>query len=115
MAFQIIDDVLDFVGDEGEVGKPVGNDLAQGTLTLPAILHMQRYPRDNPIPEIFAGGGLGVEHAIEMVVSSGVIEESRAVAAGFCVRARKAIETLPPSRLRQSLREFTEYVLARSA
>ncbi len=42
IAFQIVDDVLDFVSTEKELGKPVGSDLAQGTLTLPSILLMQR-------------------------------------------------------------------------
>ena len=44
MAFQIVDDILDFQGTESEVGKPVGADLAQGVLTLPALLLQERYP-----------------------------------------------------------------------
>ena len=47
MAFQIVDDILDFEGTEEEIGKPVGNDLLQGTLTLPTLLLMERYPDDN--------------------------------------------------------------------
>ena len=42
MAFQVVDDILDFTGDEAEMGKPVGSDLMQGTLTLPSLLLMER-------------------------------------------------------------------------
>ena len=115
MAFQIIDDILDFVGDEREVGKPIGNDLRQGTLTLPTFLLMARYPHDNPIPEIFASGGQGVERAIERIVDSGVISESYDMAASFCERAREALAVLPPGTWRQCLLDFTDYLLVRSA
>jgi octaprenyl-diphosphate synthase len=52
IAFQIVDDILDFVGSEKEVGKPVGADLAQGTFTLPAYKLLERYPENNPLLEI---------------------------------------------------------------
>ena len=53
MAFQVVDDILDFAGDEEEMGKPIGSDLMQGTLTLPSLLLMERYPKDNPIKKAF--------------------------------------------------------------
>ena len=56
MAFQIVDDILDFNGTEEEVGKPVGNDLLQGTLTLPSILLMEQYPDNNPVKRFFENG-----------------------------------------------------------
>ena len=49
IAFQVVDDILDFVSTEAEMGKPVGSDLSQGTVTLPSLLLMQRYPDDNPV------------------------------------------------------------------
>ncbi|MFC1928117.1 polyprenyl synthetase family protein [Chloroflexota bacterium] len=59
IAFQIVDDILDYIGTEEELGKPVGSDLAQGTLTLPAMLLMERYPDDNPIEKLFISRGGG--------------------------------------------------------
>ena len=53
MAFQVVDDILDFAGEEEEMGKPIGSDLMQGTLTLPSLLLMERYPKDNPIKRAF--------------------------------------------------------------
>ena len=78
MAFQIVDDILDFQGTESEVGKPVGADLAQGVLTLPALLLQERYPEDDPVKAIFEEpedeGHL--KRALEMINNSSVIEDS---------------------------------------
>ena len=49
ICFQIIDDILDLDGTENEIGKTLGRDLANGIITLPAILAIERHPRDNPI------------------------------------------------------------------
>lgn len=119
IAFQIVDDVLDFIGTEAEMGKPIGSDLSQGTLTLPAMLIMERYP-DNPVKELFTNRDMPqaerqqkIEQAIELVRSSGVTEQCLELAAGYCRRACSRLKHLPDSPSRQSLRELAELVLRR--
>jgi geranylgeranyl pyrophosphate synthase len=53
-AFQIVDDVLDFMGDEDTLGKPVGSDLHQGIITLPVLHYCQRHPDDARIHAVLA-------------------------------------------------------------
>jgi len=44
---------VDFTGTEEELGKPTGSDLSQGTITLPAMMLLERYPKNNPIKLAF--------------------------------------------------------------
>ena len=115
MAFQIVDDILDFDGSQEEFGKPVGNDLSQGILTLPSILALERCPDDNPIRDFFLcpeeQGHL--ERAIELVQSSCAVAESYAVAERYSGRAVTALEELSPGPNRSSLEELARYVVKR--
>lgn len=115
MAFQVVDDILDFEGTADEVGKPVGQDLAQGTLTLPAIIVLERYPKDNPIVALCAGEAPeeNQQRALEMVRNSGAIEEAYAVAAAFCRQATEALAPLPESAAKRLLVETAEFALER--
>jgi heptaprenyl diphosphate synthase len=116
MAFQIVDDILDFTGDEQRMGKPVGSDLSQGTLTLPSLLLMESSPRDNPVRRLFAnkrGGKQKLEIAVRAVLESGAIARSLEVANDFAGRARAALTALPPSETSHTLSELVDYVLAR--
>jgi heptaprenyl diphosphate synthase/octaprenyl-diphosphate synthase len=115
MAFQIVDDVLDFGGNEADLGKPAGSDLLQGTLTLPALLLMERSPHDNPVEKLFRDKG-DQEHlreAIEMIRSSGVLQESLAVAEDFRNKAVQALSAFPATPDRVALEELADYVLGR--
>jgi geranylgeranyl pyrophosphate synthase/phage shock protein PspC (stress-responsive transcriptional regulator) len=117
IAFQIVDDILDFTGDPEAMGKPVGSDLLAGTLTLPAILYMQQKPEDNPIKRAFDGirRNANLERAIGEIRESGVLEESMATARRFAADARAALEPLPRGEVRDTLDGLVDYVLARQS
>ncbi|MDZ4278079.1 MAG: polyprenyl synthetase family protein, partial [Dehalococcoidia bacterium] len=115
MAFQIVDDILDFEGDEAELGKPAGSDLMEGTLTLPALLLMERNPDDNPIKHLFDNRHRKehVAEAIAMIQESDILDESYRVARDFRDRAVTALEPLPDSSDRAALVDLAELVVQR--
>lgn len=115
ITFQIIDDILDFTGTEAEVGKPTGSDLIQGTLSLPSMLLLERYPADNPVKRIFEkrGNREDMERAIEMVRGSSIIEDCYALATEYSIRAYQNLPLLPGDDNRQRLIELAKYVVSR--
>lgn len=115
MAFQIVDDILDFDSTQQEMGKPVGHDLLEGTITLPTMLLLERYPDNNPVIKIFQGEDpeTNRQKALEMVHSSTIIEDSYAVARQFLDDAASALGLLPDTRERQSLLDLASYVMER--
>ena len=117
MAFQIVDDLLDFTGDEVALGKPVGGDLREGKMTLPVIHLLQR-------------GGEGTE-LIRRIVEAraatldewrelrGLLTQARSIdyahraATDFVERAKKALCAFPASDARDALMFLPDYVISR--
>ncbi len=115
IAFQVVDDILDFVGTEQEMGKPVASDLAQGTLTLPAMLLLEDYPRDNPVRLAFRqkDGREHVDRTIEMVRNSTIIDRCFDVATDYRERACRCLDRLPDDANRRALLDLAEFVVER--
>ena len=116
MAFQIIDDILDFMGEEQEMGKPVGSDLLQGTVTLPALVFMELNPGDDSVRCMMENPGDNGHAArvIQAIRTSAAIPQAYKVAGNFCQKACSGLASLPSMGPVESLRNLADYTLKRS-
>ncbi|HNW13477.1 MAG TPA: polyprenyl synthetase family protein [Anaerolineaceae bacterium] len=117
MAFQIVDDVLDYVGDESTVGKPVGGDLRQGLVTLPMLYFMQENTQ-HPFYSQFMSGKFiqdekEVVQLVKEIASSNAINQAHQTAAEFAGRAENLLSEFPNSPERDALIEMTRYIIER--
>ena len=113
MAFQIADDILDFIGDSASTGKPSGQDLAHGLLTLPAILYLASHP-DDPDAAAFRAGDRAPEilgRLFEKVRSSDAIEQSRESARRHIGRAVECLAAFPPGAHRDALENLVKSIV----
>ena len=115
MAFQVVDDILDFTGDASLMGKPIGSDLMSGNITLPAILYMQKHP-SNPIQHAFEGvrRTSNIKKAIkEILADDSIFWEAKNIAREMCDEARESIDELPDSTEKKILLNLVEYTFNR--
>ena len=118
MAFQIVDDLLDFTGEEVALGKPVGGDLREGKLTLPVIHLLARGDQkaDALVRAILRDEKATLEQWREirdMLSHSRSIDYAYGVAVDFVARAKKALCAFPPGPEREALMFLPDYVLSR--
>jgi octaprenyl-diphosphate synthase len=112
IAFQIIDDILDFTSNEETMGKPVGSDLIQGTLTLPAMMVIEQNPKDNPVAKYFeTKERKHVAEAIDIVRNTKIIKDCYQVAGGYYESACRSLESLPKTDSRQALYDLADFVI----
>jgi octaprenyl-diphosphate synthase len=114
IAFQLVDDLLDYSG--ANTGKTLLTDLREGKLTLPLVLAVARMPElVQPLKRIYAGDGESVTLVSRAVVESGACEEVRRRAEGHTRSAVEALSSVRPGPARVLLESVAQQLAARAA
>lgn len=117
LAYQLIDDVLDYSGASEQTGKNVGNDLAEGKMTLLMIEALRKGSRTEVAllrKAIEAGKADSVESVVEIIESTGAIEYTAQLAKQYAHKACSVLAEIPASPYRQALHDLAEFVVQRS-
>ena len=115
-AFQVADDVLDYVSEAGTLGKNIGDDLAEGKATLPLIYAIGRAAPEQAASlrrAIETGGLDSLDNIIAAIGETGAIEHARRRAQEYADAAKDALSTLPHSAARDALLLLADYALKR--
>ena len=116
-AFQIVDDILDFTGEQTAVGKPVGSDLLQGLITLPALYYIESYPEDENAKALLRGqyyNKTQMVTLIESIRNSDAIPKALEEAKEYALRALEALNGQPPCEERKALENLAHYITDRN-
>jgi geranylgeranyl pyrophosphate synthase len=112
MAFQIIDDIIDFIGEGSSAGKPVASDLRQGVVTLPTLYYLQRGGDEVLVGSILSQDlDRDLDDAVRAICSSGAIEDSVMEASKHIEACRSALADLPPGHCRGALSRISDIIL----
>jgi all-trans-nonaprenyl-diphosphate synthase len=113
LAFQIVDDILDFTASSETLGKPACSDMASGNLTAPVLFALEEKPFLETLIEREFAQADDLEQAIVLVRDSQGIQRSRELAASHAQSAVGHLANLPPTESRKALLELADYVLSR--
>lgn len=117
MAFQITDDILDYEGSPGIIGKPVGGDIKEKKITLPLILAMQKVSADevSRIKKTLKNGAKkgSVQEVISFVKKHGGIDDARKVADEYISKSKECLSIFPDSEVKTSLISLVDFVVKR--
>jgi geranylgeranyl pyrophosphate synthase len=116
MAFQIIDDILDFTSEQTTMGKPVASDLRQGLITLPVLYYLENRPGDVDLRNILESSFCDEDCLSRLLVSireSGVIRDSHEEARQYVQKGLIELEKLPRSNERKALADLAGFIVER--
>ncbi len=119
IAFQLADDLLDFIADEKTLGKPVASDLKEGRLTLPLIylLRLGNAKHKKIISSIIKRrefDSKSLKEAIKIVIDNGVINKARGKALAYVEDAKSSIIPFKDSLYKEALLKLTDYIVYRT-
>ncbi len=116
VAFQIVDDILDFTGDQSAVGKPLGSDLLNGLVTLPAIYYAEAHPDDVDIVSLPNGGWTNNDNMtrlVDNIRASDASKKAMLEAEQHVERALSRLEAMDPCAEREALENLAKYIVDR--
>ena len=115
LAFQIVDDVLDFVADEETLGKPVGSDLRQGLVTLPLLLFLEEAPDHSAVRRALepSHSEEALREAVRVIASSEAVERALGVAREYTDRAKEALAAFADGPYRRALLDLADFTVRR--
>ena len=116
MAFQIVDDILDFTGEQSAVGKPIGSDLLNGLVTLPAIYFAEANPSDKDVVSLPMGGWKDTERVqrlVDDIRQSESIQQAMDEARQAVSRALEALDESPASPEKEALEDLAKFIVDR--
>jgi geranylgeranyl pyrophosphate synthase len=113
--FQIMDDVLDFQGDQKKLGKPVASDLREGIVTLPVLYFLRAHPDDDRVAAVVRDGGNEdlVREVVAAIREAGAVDQALDRARHLISQSQDALSTLPEGPTRDTLHALAEYSVSR--
>jgi geranylgeranyl pyrophosphate synthase len=116
LAFQIVDDILDFTGEQSTVGKPIGSDLLNGLVTLPAIYYAEEHPNDADVISLPGGGWKDTERVqriVDNIRRNAAVERAMDEARQAVNRALRALQDAPAVAERDALQNLAKFIVDR--
>ncbi|HEX8990461.1 MAG TPA: polyprenyl synthetase family protein [Anaerolineales bacterium] len=117
IAFQIVDDILDFTGEQAMIGKPIGSDLLNGLVTLPAIYYAEAHPDDEDVKSLSEGGWANQDRMTRLVESirhTDSVQKAMTEAKQHVEQALRTLEQFEPGPERSALENLARFIVDRN-